>query len=78
MATLIRFIFTVCISALAYGAEPIPAERDSLLSDTTLSIQMDDSTVSQSHSSTSNWLLPLSVIGATAGLFLILFTARSK
>ncbi|MCB1059808.1 MAG: hypothetical protein KDB65_06245 [Calditrichaeota bacterium] len=78
MAILTRFLLVLWISSLAFAVETDLAERDSLLSDTTLSIQLDDSSASRSHSPAVNWLLPLTVIGATAGVFIILFTARSK
>ena len=78
MATLIRFFFICWIVSSAGATESAPAVRDSLLPDTTWSVQLDDTSASRNPSTVSNWLFPLTVIGATAGVFLVLFTARSK
>ncbi|MCB9366958.1 MAG: hypothetical protein H6506_02775 [Calditrichaeota bacterium] len=49
---------------------------DSLTSDSAFVAQVSDST--SMTSSVSAWVVPLAVIGATAGVFMLLFTTRSK
>ncbi len=79
MATVIKLALMAAFVSLSIAAEPEPVDSDSIFfSDTSFVVQLEDSTSLDSHSVTSGWLLPLSIIGATAGVFIVLFTARSK
>ncbi len=77
MATVVKFfsLFVVLISAIA--AEPEQILPDSLAPETTFVALLDSSTT-VSHSATSGWLIPLAILGATAGIFVILFSVRTK
>ena len=77
MATVTKLILVVAFAALAAAAEPEFPAPDSLRQDT-LTTAVLDTTRPAEHASVSSWVIPLAVVCATTGVFLFLFSARSK
>ncbi len=77
MAVVIRILFICFLVSLLYGAEQQLSRPDSLQSDT-LYLALPDSVGFSEKPVISAWVLPLLVVGATAGIFVFLFSARSK
>lgn len=77
MAVVIRLLFVCILISLLYGADPASPRLDSLQLDSTALALPDSNSVSDKPA-ISAWVVPLLVVGATAGVFVLLFTARSK
>jgi hypothetical protein len=78
MAALIRIIAISFISSWLFAQEYRTSQTDSVKVDTATSITISDSTFSASREAKSAWLIPLALISATGGIFVLLFTTRSK
>lgn len=76
MAVIARVVLIALLAAAAFAQEPESVSSDSLLGDSLLTAVID--TTMKSSAVVSSWLLPLGVIAATAGVFLFLFTARTR
>ncbi|MBK6765826.1 MAG: hypothetical protein IPG71_05700 [bacterium] len=78
MAAITRLLFVaLVVAAVCFANEP-EVRQDSLRSDTLMLLSPVDSTASLFEKERGAWYLPLAVIVATGGLFVLLFTARSK
>ncbi len=77
MATVAKVITLFVVLSSSLAVEPEQNLPDTLAPDTTI-VALLDSTTTISHSATSGWLIPLAILGATAGVFVILFSARTK
>jgi len=77
MANVVKVFTFLVVLASAFAIEPEQNLPDTLAPDTTI-VALLDSTTTASYSATSGWLIPLAILGATAGVFVILFSARTK
>jgi len=77
MATVAKVLTLFVVFTALLAVEPEQNVPDTLSPDTTI-VALLDSTTTASHSVTSGWLIPLAILGATAGVFVILFSARTK
>lgn len=76
MAIVIRVIALLACAVLVV-AQTQSAAPDTLALDS-LFVLTDTLTTDSSSSSVSAWWLPLALVAATGGLFVLLFTSRSK
>lgn len=77
MANVVKVFAFLIVLTSALSVEPEQNVPDTLAPDTTI-VALLDSTTTASYSATSGWLIPLAILSATAGVFVILFSARTK
>ncbi len=78
MATLIRSAFFLVLSEMLFAQALEQTAPDSLVSDTVSVVQSADTIGLSSQNALTTWILPVAIVGATAGLFILLFTTRSR
>jgi len=76
MATLSRLLLVILVASVVLAADDSRTASDTTRADT-LALSALDST-SAREPKPGAWYLPLVVIAATGGLFVLLFTTRSK
>lgn len=77
MANVVKVFAFLIVLTSALSVEPEQNVSDTLAPDTTI-VALLDSATTASYSATSGWLIPLAILSATAGVFVILFSARTK
>lgn len=77
MAVVVRMLICLVIGAGAYAQESAVPIVDSLSVDS-VSAVISDSIFASSGTAESGWLIPIAIIAASAGLFVFLFSARTK
>jgi len=77
MATVVRILAVLAVASTVIATDPETITPDTLAPDTSITALLD-STATAPHTVTSGWFIPLAIIGATAGVFVILFSARTK
>lgn len=72
-----QLLFCLACSALL-AQEPVSQVPESLQRDSSTTAQLADSTAQPKLKVTSAWIVPVAIVCVTAGVFIFLFTARSK